>query len=98
MAFLTKFAVPLTRPVIAAFTVISALERLEPVPLAPGHHREQLASTPLQIQLRLASCAPRWPRPTRPSPPRCVAAVPVVLLLIAFQRQIIRGLTAGAVK
>jgi len=24
--------------------------------------------------------------------------VPVVLLLIAFQRQIIRGLTAGAVK
>jgi len=27
-----------------------------------------------------------------------VAAVPVVLLLIAFQRQIIRGLTAGAVK
>ena len=27
-----------------------------------------------------------------------VAAVPVVILLIAFQRQIIRGLTAGAVK
>ena len=27
-----------------------------------------------------------------------VAAVPVLVLLIAFQRQIIRGLTAGAVK
>ena len=27
-----------------------------------------------------------------------IVAIPVVLLLIAFQRQIIRGLTAGAVK
>jgi ABC-type maltose transport system permease subunit len=27
-----------------------------------------------------------------------IVALPVVLLLIAFQRQIIRGLTAGAVK
>jgi sn-glycerol 3-phosphate transport system permease protein len=27
-----------------------------------------------------------------------IAAVPVVILLVIFQRQIVRGLTAGAVK
>ena len=31
-------------------------------------------------------------------PPAVIAALPLVVLLILFQRQIVRGLTAGAVK
>jgi sn-glycerol 3-phosphate transport system permease protein len=51
----------------------------------------------LQIQLRLASSS-EVANANQAIAAALVAAVPVVLLLIAFQRQIIRGLTAGAVK
>ena len=41
LQFLFRFAVPLTRPVIASFTVIAFLGRLQPVPLAPGGHQRR---------------------------------------------------------
>ncbi|HWJ63002.1 MAG TPA: carbohydrate ABC transporter permease [Acidimicrobiales bacterium] len=95
-AFLTKFAVPLTRPVIAAFTVISALAAWNQY-LWPRSVITQNSFNTLQIQLRLAS-ASEVANANQAIAAALVAAVPVVLLLIAFQRQIIRGLTAGAVK
>lgn len=95
-AFLTKFAVPLTRPVIAAFTVISALAAWNQY-LWPRSVISQNSFNTLQIQLRLAS-ASEVANANQAIAAALVAAVPVVLLLIAFQRQIIRGLTAGAVK
>lgn len=95
-AFLTKFAVPLTRPVIAAFTVISALAAWNQY-LWPRSVISENSFNTLQIQLRLAS-ASEVPNANQAIAAALVAAVPVVLLLIAFQRQIIRGLTAGAVK
>lgn len=95
-AFLTKFAVPLTRPVIAAFTVISALSAWNQY-LWPRSITETNSFNTLQIQLRLAS-ASEVANANQAIAAALVAAVPVVLLLIAFQRQIIRGLTAGAVK
>ncbi|MCU1371250.1 MAG: ABC-type sugar transport system, permease component [Ilumatobacteraceae bacterium] len=95
-AFLTKFAVPLTRPVIAAFTVISALSAWNQY-LWPRSITESNAFNTLQIQLRLASSS-EVANANQAIAAALVAAVPVVLLLIAFQRQIIRGLTAGAVK
>ena len=86
-AFLTRFAVPLTRPVIASFTVISALGAWNQY-LWPASVVSDDRYNTLQFQLRsiIGNNVAN------------VAAVPVLILLIAFQRQIIRGLTAGAVK
>jgi len=96
VAFLTKFAVPLTRPVIAAFTVISALGAWNQY-LWPRAVIESNSFNTLQIQLRQVS-AGEVANANEAIASALVAAVPVVVLLIAFQRQIIRGLTAGAVK
>lgn len=96
VAFLTKFAVPLTRPVIASFTVISALQAWNQY-LWPRSVITQNSSNTLQIQLR-AVAASEITTANQAIAAALVAAVPVVILLVAFQRQIIRGLTAGAVK
>jgi sn-glycerol 3-phosphate transport system permease protein len=96
MAFLWKFAVPLTRPVIASFTVIAALgawnQYLWPQAVIDDS-RQQTA----QIALRtiIGTNVQEFNRGVAAA---LVVALPVVALLVAFQRQIIRGLTAGAVK
>jgi len=95
-AFMTKFAVPLTRPVIASFTVIAALQAWNQY-LWPRSVIESNSFNTLQIQLRLVS-ATEVAAANQAVAAALVAAVPVIILLIAFQRQIIRGLTAGAVK
>jgi sn-glycerol 3-phosphate transport system permease protein len=96
LAFLVKFAVPLTRPVVASFTVISALAAWNQY-LWPRAVIDDNQFNTLQIQLRaVAGADPAQANLAVAT--ALVAAVPVVLLLIAFQRQIIRGLTAGAVK
>ena len=96
VSFLTKFAVPLTRPVIAAFTVIAALSAWNQY-LWPRSIIDDDQYATLQIQLRTIVgenvANANWSIAAA-----LVAALPVLLLLIAFQRQIIRGLTAGAVK
>jgi sn-glycerol 3-phosphate transport system permease protein len=96
LAFLARFAVPLTRPVVASFTVIAALSAWNQY-LWPRAVIDSNEFNTLQIQLRAVSGAD----PAQANlavATALVAAVPVVLLLVAFQRQIIRGLTAGAVK
>jgi sn-glycerol 3-phosphate transport system permease protein len=96
VGFLVKFAVPLTRPVVASFTVIAALAAWNQY-LWPRAVIDDNRFNTLQIQLRAVSGAD----PAQANlavATALVAAVPVILLLIAFQRQIIRGLTAGAVK
>jgi sn-glycerol 3-phosphate transport system permease protein len=96
MAFLWRFAVPLTRPVIASFTVIAALgawnQYLWPQAVIDDE-RYQTAQIRLKTivgtditNANIAIAA------------ALIVALPVLLLLIAFSRQIIRGLTAGAVK
>jgi sn-glycerol 3-phosphate transport system permease protein len=51
------------------------------------------------VQLTLRSVAgQRLDQFNLPFAAAIIASVPVVILLIAFQRQLIRGLTAGAVK
>src|SRR5690606_7604835 len=90
MAFLWRFAVPLTRPVIASFTVIAALnawnQYLWPQAVidASRYETAQIALKPISANVGVAAAL--------------IVALPVVALLLAFQRQIIRGLTAGAVK
>ena len=94
--FLWRFAVPLTRPVIASFTVISFLtafnQYLWPraVVTDPDHWStiqialKGLITNPESSNIAVAGAL--------------VAAVPVVILLALFSRQIVQGLTAGAVK
>ena len=96
VAFLTRFAVPLTRPVIASFTVIAALGAWNQY-LWPASVVSDDRYNTLQFQLRTI-IGNNVANANVSIAAAMVAAVPVLVLLIAFQRQIIRGLTAGAVK
>lgn len=96
VAFLAKFAVPLTRPVIASFTVISALGAWNQY-LWPRAVIDNDAYSTLQIQLRTI-VGENVGNANVSIAAAMVAALPVLVVLVAFQRQIIRGLTAGAVK
>jgi sn-glycerol 3-phosphate transport system permease protein len=96
MTFLWRFAVPLTRPVIASVTVISALGAWNQY-LWPQAVIDDSRFQTAQIRLKTISGA-EIATANQGVAAALIVAVPVVLLLIAFQRQIIRGLTAGAVK
>jgi sn-glycerol 3-phosphate transport system permease protein len=96
MKFLGRVAIPLARPSIAALAVFSFLgawnQYLWPLLVTKDDkHRtvqiglKQLRSTQLdEINVTLAGTI--------------LAALPLVVLLIVFQKQLIRGLTTGAVK
>jgi sn-glycerol 3-phosphate transport system permease protein len=96
MAFLWRFAVPLTRPVIASFTVIAALGAWNQY-LWPQAVIDDSRYQTAQIRLKTIVGA-ELANANVGVAAALIVALPVVLLLIAFQRQIIRGLTAGAVK
>ena len=96
LAFLVKFAVPLTRPVIASFTVIAALQAWNQY-LWPSSVVSDDRYNTLQFQLRTI-IGNNVANANVSIAAAMVAAVPVLVLLVAFQRQIISGLTAGAVK
>jgi sn-glycerol 3-phosphate transport system permease protein len=96
MAFLWRFAVPLNRPVIASFTVISALGAWNQY-LWPQAIIDDSRYQTSQIRLR-SIVGTEVANANVGVAAALIVAVPVLLLLIAFQRQIIRGLTAGAVK
>ena len=95
-AFLWKFAVPLTRPVIASFTVISFLTAYNQYlwPRAVITDTDNWAT--MQIALRGLTSTPETSNIAVAG--ALVAAIPIVVLLILFSRQIVQGLTAGAVK
>lgn len=97
LAFLWRFAVPLTRPVIASFVVISALSAWNQY-LWPQAVIDDDRFQTAQIRLRSIVGAADPGNANIQIAAALIVAIPVVLLLIAFQRQIIRGLTAGAVK
>lgn len=96
LRFLGRVAIPLARPSIAALAVFSFLgawnQYLWPLLVTRDDtHRtvqiglKQLRSTQLdEINVTLAGTI--------------LAALPLVVLLIVFQKQLIRGLTTGAVK
>lgn len=96
LGFLWNVAVPITRPIIASFTVISFLAAWNQY-LWPRAIVTREAWDTIQIalpkfaseninELNLGFAA------------AIIAAVPILLILIFFQRHLIRGLTAGAVK
>ncbi len=94
--FLWRVAVPLARPAIAALTVFSFLtawnQYLWPLLVTKNEQfstvqigLRQLRGTSLeQVNITFAGVV--------------IAIIPLVILLLIFQKQLIRGLTAGAVK
>jgi sn-glycerol 3-phosphate transport system permease protein len=96
LQFLVRFAVPLTRPVIASFTVISFIGAFNQYlwPRAVINDTRSWGT----IQIALRGLTSRIEQSNVPVAGAVIAAVPIVIILILFQRQIVRGLTAGAVK
>jgi sn-glycerol 3-phosphate transport system permease protein len=96
LQFLWRVAIPVTRPVIASFTVISFLYAWNQYTWPRAAISESRWET-LQVGLRsLSLTSPELQNV--PAAAALIAAVPVLILLILFQRHLIRGLTAGAVK
>lgn len=96
MRFMVRIAVPLVRPAIAALAVFAFLtawnQYLWPLVVTGNNNirtvqigLKQLAGTRLQdINVTLAGTV--------------IAVVPLLILLVVFQKQLVRGITAGAVK
>jgi sn-glycerol 3-phosphate transport system permease protein len=96
LGFLREVAAPLARPTIAAFSLFAFLaafnQYLWPLVVTndPDYRTVQIGLKSLaaanvdQLNLVMAGTV--------------IAAVPIFVLLLVFQRQMIRGLTAGAVK
>jgi sn-glycerol 3-phosphate transport system permease protein len=94
--FLTRVAVPLARPAVAALTVFAFLgawnQYLWPLLITKDDSLrtvqiglKQLAGTSIdQINVTFAGAV--------------IAVLPLVILLLVFQKHLVRGLTAGAVK
>jgi len=94
--FLVRFAVPLTRPVIASFGVISFISAFNQYlwPRAIITDSDRWAT----VQIALRGLTSRVEESNVPVAGAVIAAIPIVIVLILFQRHIVRGLTAGAVK
>jgi sn-glycerol 3-phosphate transport system permease protein len=96
LAFLWKVAIPLARPMIGSFLVISFLSAWNQY-VWPRFSTVSGDWQTVQIALRtLTTDRPdQWNIAFAGA---IIAALPLLVLLIVFQRQMIRGLTAGAVK
>jgi sn-glycerol 3-phosphate transport system permease protein len=96
LAFLWRVAIPVTKPVIASFAVISFLAAWNQY-LWPRTITTENSMATVQIILRpLAAAAIN--EINIGTAAALIAAAPILVLLIVFQRQLVRGLTAGAVK
>ncbi len=96
MGFLFRVAVPLSKPVIGSFLVISFLSAWNQY-VWPRNATDQGDWQTAQIALRtLITESPDELNLSFAG--AIIAALPLVALLIFFQRQMVRGLTAGAVK
>jgi sn-glycerol 3-phosphate transport system permease protein len=95
-AFLRRVAVPLTRPIIASFTLIAFLSAWNQY-LWPRAVTTEADWATVQIALQQVA-AQNIDETNIGFAAAIIAAVPILLLLIVFQRHLIRGLTAGAVK
>ncbi len=96
LAFLRRVAIPVTRPVVASFGVISFLAAWNQYTWPRAVVTEGRWET---IQLGLRNVATQSPEQNNVGfAAALLAALPIVLLLVFLQRQLVRGLTTGAVK
>ena len=94
--FLRHVAIPLVRPTIAALTLFTFLSSWGQY-LWPVLITTESDMNTLQVGLKQISEA-RLDEPNLVMAGTLIAAIPIVVLLLIFQRQLVRGLTAGAVK
>jgi sn-glycerol 3-phosphate transport system permease protein len=96
LAFLRRVAIPVTRPIVASFTLVSFLAAWNQYTWPRVAVTDQDWET---IQIALKGLAARNIDELNIGfAAAIIAAVPILILLLAFQKQIVRGLTAGAVK
>lgn len=96
LRFLWHVAIPLARPVIAAFTVLAFLSAWNQY-LWP--QAVETVDTWQTAQVALSNLPTAEPATYNVGVAGAlVVAVPVLIVLLVFQRQLVRGLTAGAVK
>lgn len=94
--FLRRVAIPVNRPIIGSFTLIAALTSWNQY-LWPRAATTSERWETIQVTLRSVSVQ----NPERFNvgvAAAIIASLPILVLLVIFQKQIIRGLTAGAVK
>ncbi|MFM7063162.1 MAG: carbohydrate ABC transporter permease, partial [Actinomycetes bacterium] len=96
LRFLFKVAMPMTKPIIGSFVVISFLGAWNQY-VWPRFATDQRKWQTVQVALRSIG-TDRVDRLNIGFAAAILAALPLLALLIFFQRQMIRGLTAGAVK
>ncbi|MCP4434100.1 MAG: carbohydrate ABC transporter permease [Actinomycetia bacterium] len=96
LGFLFRVAVPLAKPVIGSFLVISFLSAWNQY-VWPRNATDTSSWQTAQIALRTLTTE-RVDQLNVAFAGAIIAALPLVALLIFFQRQMVRGLTAGAVK
>jgi sn-glycerol 3-phosphate transport system permease protein len=96
LRFLFRVAMPMTRPIIGSFVVISFLGAWNQY-VWPRFSTTRDDWQTVQVALRNIA-SDRVDQLNIGFAAAVLAALPLVVLLILFQRQIVRGLTAGAVK
>jgi sn-glycerol 3-phosphate transport system permease protein len=96
LAFLRRVAIPVTRPVVASFGVIAFLAAWNQYTWPRAVVTEGRWET-IQIGLKTVS-AQSAERNNVGVAAALLAALPILMLLIFLQRQLVRGLTTGAVK
>ena len=96
LGFLRRVAVPVSRPIIASFTLVAFLAAWNQYTWPRVVTTDQNWET---IQIALKGLAARnIDQLNLGFAAAIIAAIPVLILLLVFQKQIVRGLTAGAVK
>lgn len=96
LGFLRRTAIPVTRPLIASFAVVSFLGAWNQYTWPRAVVTQQRWET-IQLGLRTVSTQ-TVDKLNLAFAAALIAAVPIVALLIFLQRHLVRGLTAGAVK
>ena len=96
VGFLRHVAVPLVRPTIGAMALLGFLSTFNQY-LWPNLITTEADMYTVQSGLRQLSQA-QLDKPNLVMAGVIIAAVPIFIMLLLFQRQLVRGLTAGAVK
>lgn len=96
LRILTKIVLPLSRPVLAVISIFSIIGSWKDF-LWPMLVMQDPEKQTLSVALQRLSATSQIP-PTEMIAGMTIAAVPMVVVFLLFQRHILRGLAAGAVK
>ena len=96
LGFIRHVAVPLVRPTLAALALFSFLSSWNQY-LWPSLIINEADRNTVQSGLRLLSKS-NLDAPNLVMAGTVIAAIPILIVLVIFQKQLVRGLTAGAVK